>query len=242
MTSAHALVRTTALILLAGVLIGCSPLMRAHFGMRPDEPELQLPAGETPPAKSSASEKQEKPDRCKEYGDYSRYAQQLQEAYHSRASQNRWWIYVAAITGLGAAAASGALAAATAVGVGTLALLSISGGFAAGTFATLNNTELATLYTSSANDIDKARVAAEGKRLKAGRDDCNAALRTLKQRVSKARQKLERGRTNTAAGALERAKAAHEELDKLLNPQNDPPDDDPDEPKDELKKDEPKKE
>jgi len=207
MTSAHAWVRTTALILLAGVLIGCSPLMQAHFGMRPDEPELQLPAAAA-----------EKPDRCKEYGDYSRYAQQLQEAYHSRASQNRWWIYVAAITGIGAAAASGALAAATAVGVGTLALLSISGGFAAGTFATLNNTELATLYTRSANDIDKARVAAEGQRIEASGNDCNAALLTLKQEVSKARQKLERGRTNTAAGALERAKAAHEELDNLLNP------------------------
>jgi hypothetical protein len=225
MTPAHALVRTTALILLAGVLIGCSTtsrtdLMRAHMGVRPDEPELKFKDG--------------KSDTCAEYEDYTKYAQQLQEAYHSRASQNRWWIYVAAITGLGAAAASGALAAATAVGVGTLALLSISGGFAAATFGTLNNTELANLYTSSANDIDKARLAAEGKRLKASGDDCRAALRTLKQRVSKARQKLELGRTNTAAGALERAKAAHEELDKLLNPPK--PDDDPDEPKDEPKK------
>jgi hypothetical protein len=44
---------------------------------------------------------------------------------------------VAGILGLGVAAASGGLAAATAVGAGTLALLSISWGFAAGSFATI---------------------------------------------------------------------------------------------------------
>jgi len=206
MTPVHGLVRTIALILLAGVLIGCSTtsrtdLMRAHFGVRPDEPELKFKDG--------------KRDLCAEYEDYTKYAQQLQEAYHSRSTQNRWWIYVAAITGLGAAAASGALAAATAVSVGTLALLSISGGFAAGTFGTLNNTELANLYTSAATSIDGARLDAERASLKAS-GDCGPALLMLKEKISEARTTLELGRTNTAAGALIRATAARDELDKRI--------------------------
>jgi chemotaxis protein histidine kinase CheA len=109
------------------------------MGIRPDEPDPTVAR-----------------DRCGEYQEYVKYAQQLQEAYQSRASQNRWWIYVAAVTGLGAAAATGGLAAAGAAGVGTLALLGISGGFAAATFGTIDNTELAKMYAHSANSVDRA--------------------------------------------------------------------------------------
>jgi hypothetical protein len=98
--------------------------MRQHFGIRPDEPRVAIPGDGR---------------NCNEYMTYVTYSQQLMEAYHSRATQNRGWIYIAGITGLGIAAASGGLAAAAAVSVGTLGLLSISGGFTAATFATLNS-------------------------------------------------------------------------------------------------------
>jgi hypothetical protein len=130
------------LVCLGALTSGClsrPDLMRSHMGIRPDEPDPTVAR-----------------DRCGEYQEYVKYAQQLQEAYQSRASQNRWWIYVAAVTGLGAAAATGGLAAAGAAGVGTLALLGISGGFAAATFGTIDNTELAKMYAHSANSVDRA--------------------------------------------------------------------------------------
>jgi hypothetical protein len=137
-----------ALLCLLAITGGCATgrmdLMPQHFGVRPDEPPPRSPG-----------------QPCDEYRDYVTYAQKLQEAYHSRATQNRWWIYVASITGLGAAAATGGLAAAGAAGVGTLALLGISGGFAAGIFGTLENPELAKMYTLSANSVDKALLRAD---------------------------------------------------------------------------------
>src|SRR2546428_106236 len=134
-----------ALLTLGSILSGCATptsrwdLWREHLGFRPDEPVVQ-------------------PDitACKQNKTYSAYAQELQEAYHSRATQNRAWLYIAGILGLGVAAASGALAAATAVAAGTLALLAISGGFSAAAFATIDNSDLSALYTDSANGIDAA--------------------------------------------------------------------------------------
>jgi hypothetical protein len=206
MTPLNGLARAVALILLIGVITGCATsradLVRSHFGVRPDEPEVKA-TGNT---------------FCLEYQEYATYAQQLQEAYHSRATQNRWWIYAAGITGLGAAAASGALAAAATVTAGTLALLSISGGVAAGAFATVDNPDLAKLYTSAANSVDEARLTAEEERLKSATEDaCRKALLALKKQVSEARKKLELGRTSSAAGALIRATAERDELDRLLD-------------------------
>src|SRR5262249_40172523 len=143
----------------------------------------------------------------------------------SRASQNRGWIYVAGILGLGVMAASGGLAAAASVGAGTLGLLSISGAFAAGSFAPINNEGLALSYTVAGNSVDQS--------LKIARDQlvfidapadakpsytqtsCAVALKTLSDGVSDARTHLEVARTDNAAGALARAK---DQL-KLLNDQ-----------------------
>jgi hypothetical protein len=144
--------RAAVLLCLMAITSGCAgrmDLMPNHFGFRPDEPPVVQ------------EHMRDLTLACHEYGAYVTYAQQLQEAYHSRATQNRWWLYVAAITGLGAAAATGGLAAAGAAGVGTLALLGISGGFAAATFGTLNNDELAKMYTLSANSVDKGLQKAD---------------------------------------------------------------------------------
>jgi MFS family permease len=98
---------------------------------------------------------------CQRFVKFTQYAKDLEEAYRTRATQNRTWLYVAGITGLAVAAASGGLAAATAVAAGTLALLSISGGFTAGAFATINNTQLANVYDDAAKEIGTAVATAE---------------------------------------------------------------------------------
>src|SRR5262245_12386484 len=107
------------LLVLSGVLAGCGTMMGASMGVRPNEPPITSVVD------------------CAAYEKYAEYAQQLQESYHSRATQNRGWIYVSAILGLGVMAASGGLAAASAATAGTLGLLSISGAFAAGSFAAI---------------------------------------------------------------------------------------------------------
>src|SRR5262249_14197094 len=111
--------RLIPVVFLTGILSGCA-MFPYNIGWRPDEPKVS-----------------EKAD-CEAYKQYAAYAQELQEAYHTRSSQNRGWLYVAGILGIGVAAASGGLAAASAVAAGTLALLAISGGAAGGFFATIN--------------------------------------------------------------------------------------------------------
>jgi len=181
------------LLVLASVLSGCATL-----GIRPNEPTIQINAS-----------------ACAEYERYSTYAQELQEAYHSRASQNRGWLYAAGILGLGVMAASGGLAAASTVGAGTLALLAISGGFAGGAFAAINNEALALSYTVAANSVDESLKNARGQLAFVDPNDpnkgykgasCAAALPILMAGVSAARTHLEVARTDNAAGAMARAK------------------------------------
>src|SRR5262249_18061080 len=166
---------------------------------------------------------------CDQYVTYATYAQGLQEAYHSRSSQNRGWIYVAGLVGLGVAAASGGLAAATTVAAGTLALLAISGGFAAASFATVNNSDLALSYTVAANKVDtplmesRAKLVASTSSAGYTNDSCAAALSTLSAGVSEARTHLEVARTNNAAGALARAKDQRDLLNKSIGDLEAPP-------------------
>jgi hypothetical protein len=187
---------------LAVALSGC-----AQLGVRPPEPPIDISAGP-----------------CKELGAYATYAQELQEAYHSRATQNRGWLYAAGILALGVAAATGGLAVAATVGVGTLGLLAISGGFAAGTFAVVSNNALAVSYTVAANSIDQTLKSARTQLVLVDpadpnkgytSDSCTDALRTLIAGVSEARTNLEVARTDNAAGAIARAK----DQVKLLNEQ-----------------------
>src|SRR5262245_57491725 len=68
-----------SLLALVGVLSGCA--MMPQMGIRPADPRVKI------------SDK----DVCKAYEEYENYARDLQEAYHTRATQNRGWIYVAGI-------------------------------------------------------------------------------------------------------------------------------------------------
>ena len=202
--------RLLTLIALGTILTGC--VMPGSFanpdiysgsriGLRPDDPVINVDP-ENP---------------CTELRDYVKYTVNLKEAYRTRATQNRSWIYVAGITGLGVAAASGGLAVAGAA-AGTLGLLAISGGFTAGVFATIDNAELATVYTVAANDIGTALANTQARiiRCSQSREECGAELAYLSNRVTSARNTLETARTTSAAGALARAAAAKKLLDEEI--------------------------
>jgi hypothetical protein len=207
MRSASGIVdRLVAGVLVGVVLSGCSGitsrqgLLPRHLGFRPDVP---LPGVGVDGKRATTA--------CEEYKAYVVYAQELQESYHSRATQNRGWIYVAGVLGLATIAATGGLAAAAAASVGTLALLSISGGFASGTLAVIDNSALADIYTIAANKVDVALK--DGDRLliavpipPAPYNDpsCKVALDDLKAKVSEARVQLEAARTDSAKLALQR--------------------------------------
>jgi hypothetical protein len=121
-----------ALAVLLALLSGCS---RTQIGIRPNEPARTLYSP------------------CADLKNQVDYAKDLSEAYRSRASLNRFAIYAAGILGLGTAAATGGLGAAGAAAL-TLTLLSVSGGFATGSVAVIQNDQLADCYTSAANDLD----------------------------------------------------------------------------------------
>src|SRR5437016_2343240 len=106
--------RAVGAALIGVILSGCAgitsrpELIARHLGIRPDEP--------TPGTNVKGGPAN---DVCDEYKAYVVYAQQLEESYYSRATQNRWWIYFAGILGLGTIAATGGLAAASAAKAGT---------------------------------------------------------------------------------------------------------------------------
>jgi len=203
--------RLLKLLALGTMLTGCSLLgsfknpdisFGSRIGLRPDDAHINVTPENT----------------CDELKSYVSYAVDLKEAYRTRATQNRSWLYVAGFTGLGIAAASGGLAAAGAVAAGTLGLLAISGGFTAGVFATIDNAELANVYTVAANDIGTALANTQGRiaRCSRSREECSAEITYLSNRVTSARNTLETARTTSAAGALARAAAAKKLLDEEI--------------------------
>jgi hypothetical protein len=221
--------RLLMVIVLAATLTGCGSFTNKdigwgpRIGFRPDEPTFKVL---TAKEKAKPTESKIETAPCDLLNEYLVYGLNLKEAYRTRATQNRSWIYVAAITGLGVAAASGALAAASAAAAGTLALLAISGGFTAAAFATIDNSELADVYTVAANDINTALACTE-LRLTAALADCkdkldcqdqscSAQLGYLTFATANARNNLETARTRSAAGALARASAQRTLLDQEI--------------------------
>lgn len=199
--------RLLTLFVLGAILTGCGTFSNSdisfgsRIGFRPDDPQIRV--------KLNAS-----PDSCEEQlNAYIAYAVDLKEAYRTRATQNRSWLYVAGIVGLGVAAAAGGLGIAGAA-AGTIALLSVSGGFTAGAFATIDNSELANVYTVAANDIGSALAHVEARMTRCrSAEDCSGQLAYLREAVTTARNTLETARTSSAAGALARATAQKKLLD-----------------------------
>jgi trimeric autotransporter adhesin len=201
---------------LATILSGCGSFrgdidFGSRIGLRPDAPAFRV-QGAVQKADENAV------DACTALQEYIKYAENVKEAYRTRATQNRTWIYVAAVTGLAVAAASGALAAASGIAAGTLALLAISGGFTSATFATINNSDLANVYTVAANSIGKAIANVEARVTRCpGVMECAGQLAYLTTVLSNARNTLETARTSSAAGALARASAQKTLLDQEIS-------------------------
>jgi hypothetical protein len=179
----HELIAT--LLVVVASLTGC-----ASLGIRPDRPDATYGVSTVDP--------------CMRLDAYVNYSRDLQEAYHSRATQNRWWIYVAGTLALATMAASGGLAAAAA-STTTIAIVAISGGFSSSFFAFLGNDVLAEVYTAAANSVDDA--IADAALNKADADRCAAAYVALVKGVSGAATQLEEARTTSAVAALKRANA-----------------------------------
>src|SRR5215813_1954340 len=175
------------LLVVVASLTGCASL-NPSLGIRPTRPDATYGVSTVDP--------------CMRLDEYLNYSRDLQEAYHSRASQNRWWIYVAGTLGLVTIAVSGGLAAAAA-STTAIAIVAISGGFTSSFFAFLGNDVLAGNYTAAANSVDLAIAAAAVN--KADSDQCAAAYVALVKGVSAASTQLEEDRTMSAAEALKRA-------------------------------------
>lgn len=184
------------------ILASCS---YPRWGIRPDDPRYDI----------------KQKNVCKEFEDYANYTLDLKEAYHSRATQNRSWIYVSGTTGLATVTATAALTAASSLSAGSLALVPIIGGFLSGVFAIADNPTLADIYTISANELGKALQKADEKLLTKNGERyadpaaCASALVFLHQRVTETKNNLERARTDSAVAALQRATAQTQHLNQL---------------------------
>jgi hypothetical protein len=213
-----------AVAVLTTALSGCALPSRYSFGVRPDvpvgAPAPEIDAGCKTMHPGTAAEEYR---GCLDFNSVVKWSADLEEAYRSRATLNRWAIYVAGTLGLATVAASGGLAAASAAGVGTLALLSISGGFSTGFFAFLNNGELANMYTIAAGEIATARSDARrlvDETLAAKGNVAHAYFSqtaVLRVAVTNARNKLETARTSDAMAAILRAQHERDQLQKEID-------------------------
>ena len=180
----------TTVLIIGMFLTGC-----ASLGVRPSKPDAKY-AGQ---------------NSCQSLNEYMNYSRDLQEAYHSRATQNRWWIYFAGTLGLATIAATAGMAAA-AVSTTTIALVSISGGFTSGFFAFLGNDILAEDYTKAATSVDEAMADVPQIVKQADEGACANAYAELVKKVSDAATQLEKDRTTSAQAALLRAKTENKQL------------------------------
>ncbi len=200
MRTRFGIVQAAVAVVILAFLGGCTAnsFKGNNLGLRPDPPLFER--GE---------------DACKRYEEVHNKTLHLREAYHSRASQNRWWVYVAGALALGTAAATGGLGAVGAAGT-SIALLSISGGATSGFFAVLDNQDLAAIYTDSANKMTTGLQVAEAEITYQGDEpepaSCVKALRKLEESVATAETELETARSSRAALAAARAK---QEVDNL---------------------------
>jgi len=188
----------------------------ARIGIRPDTPTFCTAAPESHGKTVTENRDPNCDDPCAQFDGLVAYGETLQEAYHTRATQNRVWIYAAGTMALGTVAASGGLAAAGVAGL-TIALLSISGGFTSGLFAVIDNSTLADVYTICANQIAKGiEKAWTDLPPSPSAEACKAAFNTLLATVTSARTDLDRARTDSAVAAVLRAKGQVEKLQEVV--------------------------
>jgi len=196
------LTHVVSLIVVALLLTGC-----AGLGIRPSEPEYTTGISNT---------------ACDEFATYADYTRKLREAYLSRATQNRFWIYASGTTALSTVAATAAIAAASTPSGGTIAIVSLGGGLLSGVFAMADNPTLADIYTIATNNLNNSLKEADAELKLNGTGNrfgdqqaCAAALQKLRSGVTEATNNLERARTDSAVASVQRAAAQTKRLTDL---------------------------
>jgi hypothetical protein len=150
--------------------------------------------------------------QCLDFYSVVHWANQLSEAYRSRATMNEWSIYFAGTLALASLAAVGGIAATGHGASDALAIIPIVGGFTSGFFALLDNKAKAAAYTEAANEIGIS-LAAAMTNLSDDKPRYRETRATLYEGVVKAINKLETQRSTLAAAAAEK----RVETEKLQN-------------------------
>lgn len=219
--------RAIALLVAASFLSSGCGTFGTYLGVRPDSPAI------TP----SSNVKKECARRegnsnvvtpltlgCEGYLSHVEWAQQLDQAYRTRATMNEWSIYLAGTIALGALSAVGGLGIAAAASTTTIGLIGVSSGFAAGFFGLLNNSARAGFYTVAANDIASA-LAEAAKKVGAipTAESFTDATMFLHDKVEAAAIWLETKRSEAAAAAaaaVQKEQANQKLQDKLALVEN----------------------
>lgn len=208
-----------ALLLFPTLLTGCSTMSPygRYFGVRPDGPEMLQNNSPSIPAECDKLDANGTA-ACLRYVSYVKWAEEMGQAYRSRATMNEWSIYVAGTIALGALAAVGGLGVVGAAASETVGLLSVSTGFTSGFFGLLNNSERAGFYTHAANEIALARAQAEEAiGHKRGAEEYTEATRILAKAMAEWTTWLETQRSEAATAAAKSAEVekANKELADL---------------------------
>lgn len=172
--------------LVTALLVGCSTgsFGATMFGIRPDLPPYGLTN-----------------EPCKDLKVVYDHSADLEQAYRTRASFNRNAIWFAGVLALATIAATGGLAAAGAASL-SIALISVSGAFAAGSFGLAHNDALATAYTKAANKVALAlKDVHRDYTDPTHSSDCSTEMTTLSGKVTAAANDLEQDRTDSALAA-----------------------------------------
>jgi hypothetical protein len=196
--------RAVAVIATASFLgTGCNTIYPRYMGIRPDSPSII--AGKdikTECAERHGTARLPLLTACEAYLVHVEWAQQLAEAYRTRATMNEWSIFLAGFIALGALSAVAGLGVAAAASVTTIGLIGVSSGFASSVFALADNKTRAGFYTVAANEIASAMAEANNKAAGATEPGpYTEATKMLTDRVNKAANTLEDKRYEAAAAA-----------------------------------------
>lgn len=158
--------RAIALLVAASFLSSGCGTFGTYLGVRPDSPAITPSSNVTKECARREGDLKVVTQltlACEGYLSHVEWAQQLDQAYRTRATMNEWSIYLAGTIALGALSAVGGLGIAAAASTTTIGLIGVSSGFASGFFGLLNNSARAGFYTVAANDIASALAEAAKK-------------------------------------------------------------------------------
>jgi hypothetical protein len=195
--------RQTAIVLVALLLSACSGIpYRRSLGIRPDPPHAVTPVALTNECKRLHPTIPPDQTACEQYLKHVQWAQQLTEAYRSRATLNESVIYVGGTIALAGLSVVSGLGIAAAASTETLGLIGVSTGFTSGFLAFMNNSAKAGFYTVAANKISTA-LADANKKVTASPTSTtySEATQLLAEEVSQAANELETERYQLARAA-----------------------------------------